>query len=74
MGVAKRPEFVRQSAQLVKTWGRAGVRTQRVIDPGKHHFDTIDGLTDPQSDITRTWLALLFGQSSKVCSLTESLI
>jgi hypothetical protein len=37
VGVAERPEFVRQSAQLVKTWGRAGAKTQGVIDPGKHH-------------------------------------
>jgi hypothetical protein len=37
VGVAERLEFVRQSAQLVKTWGRAGAKTQGVLDPGKHH-------------------------------------
>ena len=51
--MAERPEFVRQSTQLVKTWGRAGAKTQGVIDPGKYHLDVIDGLKDPQSDMTR---------------------
>ena len=58
--MAERPEFVRQSAQLVKTWGRAGAKTQLVVDRGKHHFDVIDGLKDPQSDMTRTLLGLAF--------------
>ena len=72
--MAERPEFVRQSAQLVKTWGRAGAKTQLVVDPGKYHFDVIDGLKDPQSDMTRTLLGLLFAQSGKVRGLTVSLI
>jgi hypothetical protein len=65
-GGAERSEFVSQSALLVKT--------QRVINPGKHHFDVVDGPTDPQIDMTRTGLGRLFGQSGKVCSLAESLI
>ena len=58
VGGAERPEFLRQSAVLVETWGRAGAKTQLVVDPGKHHFDVIDGLKDPQSDMTRTLLGL----------------
>ena len=58
VGGAERPEFLRQSALLVETWDRAGAKTQLVVDPGKHHFDVIDGLKDPQSDITRTLLGL----------------
>jgi len=29
-----------------------------VVDPIKHHFDVIDGLKDPQSDMTRTLLGV----------------
>ena len=58
VGGAERPEFLRQSALLVETWGRAGAKTQLEVDPGKHHFDVIDGLKDPQSDMTRTLLGL----------------
>ena len=58
VGGAERPEFLRQSALLVEAWGRAGARTQLVVDPGKHHFDVIDGLKDPQSDMTHTLLEL----------------
>ena len=58
VGGAERPEFRRQSALLVEIWGRAGAKTQLVFDPGKHHFNVIDGLKDPQSDMTRTLLGL----------------
>jgi acetyl esterase/lipase len=58
VGGAERPEFLRQSALLVEAWGRAGAKTQLVVDPGKHHFDVIDGLKDPQSDMTHTLLGL----------------
>ena len=58
VGGAERPEFLRQSAVLVETWGRAGAKTQLVVDPGKHHFDVIDGLKDPQSDMTHSLLGL----------------
>ena len=58
VGGAERPEFLRQSAVLAETWGRAGAKTQLVVDSGKHHFDVIDGLKDPQSDMTRTLLGL----------------
>ena len=60
VGGAERLEFLRQSAVLVETWGCAGAKTQLVVDPGKHHFDVIDGLKDPQSDMTRTLLGLAF--------------
>ena len=58
VGGAERPEFLRQSAVLVETWGHAGAKTQLVVDPIKHHFDVIDGLKDPQSDMTRTLLGV----------------
>jgi len=43
---------------LVEAWGRAGARTQLVVDPGKHHFDVIDGLKDSKSAMTHTLLGL----------------
>ena len=58
VGGAERPEFLRQSAVLVEAWGRAGAKTQLVVDSGKHHFDVIDGLKDPKSAMTRTLLGL----------------
>ena len=47
VGAAERPEFLRQSALLSEVWGRAGVAARLVADPGRHHFNVIDGLKDP---------------------------
>lgn len=46
VGACERPEFLRQSALITESWGRAGVPARLVVDPGKHHFDVIDGLAD----------------------------
>ena len=46
VGACERPEFLRQSALITESWGRAGVPARLVADPGKHHFDVIDGLAD----------------------------
>lgn len=47
VGAGERPEFLRQSALLAEAWGRAGGPARLVADPGRHHFDVIDGLKDP---------------------------
>ena len=44
VGACERPEFLRQSALLVEAWGRQGLRARLVADPGRHHFNVIDGL------------------------------
>lgn len=54
VGAAERPEFLRQSALLAERWGRAGVEAALVADSGKHHFDVIDGLEDPDHPLCRT--------------------
>ncbi|MEL6519582.1 MAG: alpha/beta fold hydrolase [Pseudomonadota bacterium] len=54
VGAAERPEFLRQSALLAEAWGRMGLQTKLVADPGRHHFDVIDGLKDPDHPLTRT--------------------
>jgi arylformamidase len=45
VGGDERPVFVDQSRWLARDWPNARV----VIDPGRHHFDVIDGLADANS-------------------------
>lgn len=53
VGGAERPEFIRQSKLLAEKWDTA----RFYEDPGKHHFDVIEGLADPSSPITKEFLA-----------------
>ncbi|WP_281825996.1 alpha/beta hydrolase [Jannaschia rubra] len=46
VGAAERPSFLWQSEVLARAWG---IPLRRV--PGRHHFDVIDALTDPRSDL-----------------------
>ncbi|MEQ6249319.1 alpha/beta hydrolase [Sulfitobacter sp. HNIBRBA3233] len=46
VGADERPAFIEQAERLARTWG-----ARRVTPEGKHHFDVIDALADPQSDI-----------------------
>ena len=55
VGALERPEFLRQSALLVEAWGRAGVDAALIADPGKHHFDVIDGLKDPDHPLCQSF-------------------
>lgn len=48
VGALERPEFLRQSALLAEAW-----RAALVVDPRRHHFDVIDGLTDPDHALIR---------------------
>ena len=57
VGSAERPEFVRQNALLANIWTGLGARTCVIEEPGRHHFDVIDGLADPQHQLTRTLLS-----------------
>jgi acetyl esterase/lipase len=56
VGADERPEFVRQSALLADVWAGLGARTRAVEQAGRHHFDVIDGLTDPEGPLTRALL------------------
>lgn len=56
VGGAERPEFIRQSQLLANIWAGLGTATEMVIDPGRHHFDVIEGLTRPDSPLTRALL------------------
>ncbi len=57
VGADERPEFVRQNALLANIWTGLGARTAAVEEPGRHHFDVIDGLADPESPLIAALLA-----------------
>ncbi len=52
VGENERPEFLRQSALLAEAW-RHGGQTQLKLDPGRHHFDVVDGLKCPDHPLTQ---------------------
>lgn len=56
VGAAERPEFRRQNALLANIWAGCGVQTRAVEEPGRHHFDIIDGLADRDSPLIETLL------------------
>jgi acetyl esterase/lipase len=56
VGAAERPEFIRQSRLLANIWTGLGAEMDFVIADGRHHFDVIDDLIDPQSRLTEAWL------------------
>ena len=55
VGACERPEFLRQSALLTEAWGLKGLATNFVAEPGKHHFDVIDGLKTPDHPLTQAF-------------------
>ncbi|MCA6117453.1 alpha/beta hydrolase [Bradyrhizobium sp. WSM 1738] len=57
VGSAERPEFVRQNALLANIWIGLGAETRVIEEPGRHHFDVIDGLADPDHQLTRILLS-----------------
>jgi hypothetical protein len=56
-GAAERPEFLRQNALLTNVWTGCGVATRAVEEPERHHFNIIDGLSEPGSPLTEVLLA-----------------
>ncbi|MEM1386284.1 MAG: alpha/beta hydrolase [Pseudomonadota bacterium] len=53
VGAEERPAFLDQARWLTEAWPD----TRQVIDPGRHHFDVIDGLKDARSPLCRTLFA-----------------
>lgn len=53
VGADERPAFLDQAEQLSRTWG-----ARRVVEEGKHHFDVIDDLADPDSAMVKALLSL----------------
>jgi arylformamidase len=57
VGGAERPEFVRQNALLANIWIGLGAQTCAIEEPGRHHFNVIDGLADADHPLLRTLLS-----------------
>jgi acetyl esterase/lipase len=53
VGAGERSEFLRQNALLANIWKGLGALTACVEEPDRHHFNVIDGLTDPDHAMTR---------------------
>lgn len=51
VGGAERPEFVRQSALLANIWTGLRAEMSQTIAPGRNHYDVIEPLTEPGSDL-----------------------
>ena len=51
VGGDERPEFVRQSALFANVWIGLGVETRLTIEPGRHHYDVIEGLAEAGSPL-----------------------
>ena len=51
VGSNERPEFIRQNDLLANIWRGVGVAINSVHVDGKHHFDVIDDLIDPEGVI-----------------------
>ena len=51
VGDGERPEFVRQTTLLANIWTGLGADIEQTIEPRRHHFDVIDGLTHPGSGL-----------------------
>jgi hypothetical protein len=47
VGADERPAFVEQASWLAGAWPHSDL----VIEDGRHHFDVIDGLADPESEM-----------------------
>jgi acetyl esterase/lipase len=57
VGGSERAEFLRQNQLLANIWTGLGARTACVAEPDRHHFDVIDGLADPDHQLTQTLLS-----------------
>ena len=51
VGADERPAFLEQAQLLAKNW-----QSSLTIEPGKHHFDIISGLENPESELLEAML------------------
>jgi acetyl esterase/lipase len=56
VGCCERPEFLRQSQLFTQIWQGLDVPITNVADRGRHHFDVLDGLCEPDSAITQAFI------------------
>lgn len=53
VGGAERQEFRRQNALLANIWTGLGARVAGWAEPDRHHFDVLEGLTQPDHALVR---------------------
>lgn len=53
VGANERPAFLDQAEWLARAWG-----ARKVVDEGLHHFDVIDALADPESEMLKAVLGI----------------
>ncbi|MBV2143269.1 alpha/beta hydrolase [Falsochrobactrum sp. TDYN1] len=58
VGADELPEFVRQNHILVSMWSGFNCQVEEITEPGKHHMNILDGLSDPDHLLTRKLLCL----------------
>jgi hypothetical protein len=51
VGDDERPEFVRQSMLIANIWTGLGAEMAQTKEPGRHHFNVIEGLTESGSGL-----------------------
>jgi len=60
VGADELAEFVRQNSMLAERWRDAGASTAVIEEHGRHHFNVIDALADPDHTMIRALLSPLF--------------
>ena len=58
VGADERPEFVRQNRALYEMWRGFETPMHLHEEPGKHHFNVIDGLGDADHPLCRVFMGL----------------
>lgn len=53
VGASERAEFIRQNALMANIWRGLGAATACVVEDNRHHFNVIEGLSDPTSPLTK---------------------
>ncbi|HER25985.1 MAG TPA: alpha/beta hydrolase [Rhodospirillales bacterium] len=56
VGADERPAFVAQNDLLARVWSGPGAMTESVHAPGRHHFNVIDDLCDPETELTKAFI------------------
>lgn len=52
VGANELPEFVRQNSLMANIWSGLGADTECVEEPGKHHFNVVEGLAESETPLT----------------------
>ena len=56
VGADERPAFILQNDLLANVWAGLGAQTASIYAVRKHHFNVIEDLVDPNSELTNTFV------------------